>query len=618
MRRSGVAALLVLAAAACSDTTKPPYEFLPEVAQVGYFVAPRVEVDDSVMVSATDPKGIVQIGWEARLLNGTILGGDSVTLTETPLVSVRGFALNFPTDFRELAKKVTFTAFTVNGEGERRTSAQRIAASASSGAVFQLQAAYSLQAAAVAGDTIIVVAGVTRPLPKGGKVADAIYNRNLNEIYLTNVALDRLEIFRLVDTTFDPNGIATGSRPWGLALWPRDQTGANGDTVIVANSGGTNLSIIDVAGRQERRRHALPNFLIQSVQTEVDGATGLIKLKITEFDFSDRPEFVGSVCRDPGCTDVYAVYSTTPTESQPNPFRLRGTMRWENLTNAAPASHFFWEHAEKAPSPDTDTLQVIVDRGPGTPRDLVLSAACGVTVSMDELAFIDTTYVRNSGDFSHALIGEGGSAAGPVLEFARAIGYNATTGVTTTPCDTIVIEGVKFAGREERDNGISPAIRVRDFISNTATVVKAVSLNFNGLTNLIRADSIYVLDEGLRLIGLVPAGGVNAGMDLNFDHNFDARAGGTPGTDGGGGNPDNRLVFVARPDATIEVYDTWFYGLVGTVPIRDAVTGPLRVGKLPSGNQIVIGVTNLGVVTVVLPPVTNIFPAPRNVRLTAK
>jgi hypothetical protein len=69
------------------------------------------------------------------------------------------------------------------------------------------------------------------------------------------------------------------------------------------------------------------------------------------------------------------------------------------------------------------------------------------------------------------------------------------------------------------------------------------------------------------------------------------------------------LVFVARDDSNIDVYDTFFYGLVTTVPIRDPVIGPLRVARLPSGAQVMAGVTAKGVVTVTLPSITNVFPS---------
>jgi hypothetical protein len=46
---------------------------------------------------------------------------------------------------------------------------------------------------------------------------------------------------------------------------------------------------------------------------------------------------------------------------------------------------------------------------------------------------------------------------------------------------------------------MSPAVDVRDFISNTGVHVSSIATNFTGGTNVVRADSIYVLDEGLRL-----------------------------------------------------------------------------------------------------------------------
>jgi hypothetical protein len=465
-------------------------------------------------------------------------------------------------------------------------------------------------------DTVLVVAGVTTALPQGGDIADAIYNRNLNEVWLTNRTLNQLEVFQVTDTTF-ATPVPVGARPWGLALWPRNTAGDHDDTVVVANSGGTNFSIVNMQSRAEERRHHLPNFLVQSVQTEIDEATGLLKLKIIEFDFSDRPEYLGMTCIPTGgagsacfADSVYAVYSTDPTEAQagePVDFVERGTVRWENLNPSGPSeSHFFWEQALVAPSPDSDTLQIFVDRGPGTTTELILSASCGRTVNMAELAFLDSTFVRNSGDFTHALIGEGGSSAEPPNVFARVIGYSRLTGHSTIACPPIIVAGVPFSGPEVVDFGVSPALRVRDFIVNTAIPVKSIALNFNGLTNLVRADSIYVLDEGLRLMGLMQVGAANPGMDMNFDHAFDARLRGTPP-----GLSSDRLVFAASPDPVIEVFDTYWYDKIAVIPVRDPITGPLRVSEnAATGEQILVGVTANGVVTVAVPAITNPLPAP--------
>jgi hypothetical protein len=149
-----------------------------------------------------------------------------------------------------------------------------------------------------------------------------------------------------------------------------------------------------------------------------------------------------------------------------------------------------------------------------------------------------------------------------------------------------------------------------DFISNTAIPVRSIGINFNGLTHLVRADSIYILNDFLRLTGTLGSGALNYGMDLNFDHDFRASTGGTPGTFSGTGDPDDRLLFAATDDPNIVAFDTFFFGEVANIPIRDPIIGPLRVARLPSGEQFVVGVTVRGVVTVILPSVTNIFPAP--------
>lgn len=148
---------------------------------------------------------------------------------------------------------------------------------------------------------------------------------------------------------------------------------------------------------------------------------------------------------------------------------------------------------------------------------------------------------------------------------------------------------------------------MRDFIANTAIPVRSIAINFNGLTNMIRADSVYVLDENMRLQGLIAVGG-GPGMDLNFDHTFDAQVRGT-NTIPGDGDADSRLMFAATGDPEIEVFDTYFYGRVGfAIPIKDPIIGPLRVAKRGT-SQILVGVTARGVVYIELPSITNSFPA---------
>jgi YVTN family beta-propeller protein len=593
--------------------------------------SPRVEVDDSLSLSATDPNGITLIGWQAiERVTGSIVGGDSTAFSSAVTSASEIYGFNF-FHFTSFPKVLAIKAFVVDANG-KRTEVQGEGAGSSPRISARLASAAAAQQFP---DTITVVDGVTRALPGGGRVVDAIFNRNRNEFYLTNVILNRLEVFDVATEDFIAD-IPVGSRPWGIALWPNDTLGNSADVVVVANSGGTNMSIVDVATRVEVRRHVLPNMIVQSVQTEIDPAINAVKLRIEEYDFSDRPQNLGVYCRPLGSINVpiagatacapdsvYVAYSTTPTKGQTEPFNVgpRGTVRWENLSPCPadlarpweggactpvdidadgradinrPHSHYIWEHAAKPPSPDTDSLQILVDRGAGNPIDTVLSVAKGVTVFLDDIAFRDTTFVRNSGNATRNIVGEGGN-----ILLARAVSHNGVDSVIRTiDVSTIGPTMVIVTGPTDIDIGVSPGIRVRDEISNVASPVRSVAINFNGLTNIVRADSVYILDKDLKLGGTIQVGGPNPGMDLFFDHAFEPVLPTSPSN-----TKNQRIVFLAREDSNLDVFDTFRYETVTTIPIRDPVIGPLRVARLSPTEQIMIGVTSAGVVVVRIPTI---------------
>ena len=175
------------------------------------------------------------------------------------------------------------------------------------------------------------------------------------------------------------------------------------------------------------------------------------------------------------------------------------------------------------------------------------------------------------------------------------------------------------SGENDRDVGVTPAIDVSDFISVTGTTIRAVATNFNGGTNLVHADSIYFLDEGLKLKGTAcseaaPGSGCllgTFGMDMNYNHDFLAGSAGSTGL-GGTRDSTNRVAFAARPDGNIDVFDTFFYGRIATIPVRDPIIGPLRVARNAANTrQWLFGVTAKGVVMVQLPVIPNPFPVGR-------
>jgi hypothetical protein len=597
---------------------------------VAHRIGARVEVDDTIHVRAQDPSAITLIGFVVDT-SGVRMKFDTVAVGGNLTDVTRHFTLGLQ-GLQPLPRSIVVRGFACDGATVRNcdsTNSTTLIPSPprrSKGA----GPAYTPPLAPMALiDTVIVVSGITRALPFGGKIADAIFNGNDSSLYLTNPVLGRVEIFQVANTSFVAAGIPTaGPQPWGIALWPRDTLGGYKDTIVVANAGGVQLSVIDVRPGVRRLawRQDLPDYIIQTYRI----LTPPLREEITVFDVSDRPQYVGTVCRVGGspplcdADSVFAIYSTLPTASSTPPFENRATLRMEKLIDTPDTaqlfSHLFWELAGDSTlsSDGRDTLRIEMRRGrPYNEQRVQLTACAGVTIDMARFGLGDSTYVRNSGNFTHAIMGEGGNIT---TDFARVVGYTSKAplqhGDTTfTFCatngarDSLDRPIVSDSGENHRDLGVTPYIDVSDFISNTGVTIHSVATNFNGGTNLVRADSIYFLDEGMKLKGTAPAPIGAFGMDMNYNHAFLAGDPGTP-TWGGPGNPNDRIAFSARPDGNIDVWDTFFYGLVGGIVVRDPITGPMRVARNAANTrQWLFGITVNGVVMVELPVITNPFPS---------
>ena len=545
----------------------------------------RVEVTDTVHVEADDPSGIAQLGYEVR----SAVGG--------PIDDSQTFASNGQLTFQPhtFSMKLPYTTFPT-------TAYIQVFAQNTNG----VRAYAKLPSGADRIDTVVVVAGVTRPLPVGGQVADALYHAGKDRLYLTNLTRNEVEVFNLADSSFKP-AVLVGSRPWGLTAWPRDRAGNMGDTLLIANSGGTDISYIDLnAGASgsgaEVFRYALPNIIVYSVTTVTSGTSGLPFQQLTRYDFSDRPEFLAATCIQAGgvCTQTILAYTTTPTPGQTPPFdNLNGTIRWENLTQGVTAagksdphtSHFFFEPAMGQSAGRADTLKIVrfdangVDTAVMVPYNQpVAGGFYSVTVRLPELGYRDTTFARNSGSFQRAIFGEGGSVFG-----SRAVSYDAERGFATTFQD---LSGATVAiPVPVVDKGVSPSTAVSDFIANTFAEVKGVAINFDGSLSAIRADSTYILNPLLRLQGVLGTTVSNAGLDFH------------PLNTGPNSFPLNtRLLFAASSEPQIDIFDTHCYQRVSSIPIRDPIIGPIKAAyRTSTGQLVLVAATARGVVIAQLP-----------------
>lgn len=555
---------------------------------VNMFHSPRLETNDTVRVTGDDPNGISHLGYVISNAGGTIVQRDSFAFSGNGANEERTFRLNLP--ITTFPTTLFLRAFGRNTNGTLDSA--------------------RLASGTVRVDTVTIVAGVTRPLPFGGVIADALYHPRNDRLYLTNIELNRVEVFNLPDSSFKAP-VPVGSRPWGIAAWPRNRDGTMGDTLLVANSGGTNISYVDVSPAAgsgvERRRYALPNIIAYRV-TSTLSQTGQIIQQRTVFDFSDRPQYLAATCRGgvaPGspCTDVIVAHSTTPTPGQTLPFPDRGTIRWENLSTQQ--THFFFEQAMGQAEGRSDTLEVERFAAQGVGADSLLVPyqqsmvnlanpgdvrIFSIVMRTDRLAFRDTTFARNSGNFRRALFGEGG----PVLG-SRALLYDATVGLATT---VTLPSGTYQLSVPVIDGGISKPIDVSDFIANTFARVRGVGINFDGELSAVRGDSTYILDRTLRLQGLLQTSGGNSGFDFH------------PLNDGlndpSAGWMQERLAFAASNSPVIEIYDTHCYQRVATVPVREPIIGPIKASfrTAGGGELVLVGATSSGVVIVSLP--TNI------------
>jgi len=416
-------------------------------------------------------------------------------------------------------------------------------------------------------------------------------------------------------------GIPTaGGQPWGIAMWPRDTLGGYKDTIIVADAGGSYLGVINVGAGGPRQiiwRQDLPDFIIQTWKVVIQAGGAVVH--ITDYHTSDLPQYVATVCRVASGTStchadsVFAIYSTAPTGAETPPFNGRATLRMEKLINTVnPAlkfGHLFWEIATQSNNSTTDTLRIVMSRGRNFSK-VILAACAGATVDISRMGLGNRTFTRNTGNFTHAFIGEGGNIT---AQFARVMSYDARDQLSQGPnvtCSTG--NGTTETGSSDIDFGMSPGRDVSDFIANTGIRVVSVATNFNGLTNAVRADSIYYLNQDLRrmVTSAAPPGTspFTPGMDMNYFHDF-APTGTCPNC-GGGTDKNQRLMFSANPNGNIDVFDTFFGAFLGSIPVRDPIIGPLRVARDVGGNQLLFGVTATGLLVLQLPPITNPLPIP--------
>jgi hypothetical protein len=562
----------------------------PKVTQT---LASRIETKDTLLVVATG-SNIVRVGFEAiDDATGLLLKRDSITvndLTPIPYAVPLSFA---PT---VQGKKVRVRSFAWDGGG---------------------RIGYSVRSTSVAGtsfvpavDTALVVYGRTYNLPvnRNGAIADLVVDRARGNVFLSNLSYGRLEVWQRATQGFDGTGVVVGSQPWGMTM---SRTAAAGDTLYVANSGGTNLSRVFIgAATAPGMREDLNNRLLTRVSfmfklTELrDPATGKIRITVSSpISYSDRPQYVEQ------SSSGRLYFSTKPTSAAP-----LGTVRFLDPAAPAPDQRFILAFATPGSDPNSFVIANIDDAGV-TPASATSTAndelrlcdhASGSTATMtcvtstlgildainalkaavpqsdvdwranvdeNSIGLSDTTFAASSGDGKWITFGEGNTG-----NFGRALMLQDDGSVPGT---------YTFA---------SPAINVGDLIKNAADRVFGIALDKTGKTLGIHGSESYfaAVDQpfNLRLQGKKST--FNQGAGIAFHPNADGIS--TPAAE--------RLAFVASANGSIEMIDIAYYDFQrGALATKYNLYGPLRAslpfpGDDPSVVFKLFGVSSQGLVVI--------------------
>jgi len=425
---------------------------------------------------------------------------------------------------------------------------------------------------------VSLVSGETVRIPHGGSIADVAVHAPTERLFLSNIGRGWVEVFDPVARVF-LDSIPVGSEPWGIA------TSANPNLLYVGNSGGTNISRIDLTVGPvgtEVLRIGTPNSLLWDVEERV--VDGVLVFNPIPYDFSDRPQFAAEDSQG------RIVYSTRPTGAAPD-----GSIRLLDFTvGSDPESILFTGHAAITPTSGWFAFGNI-DRILTAPGGIFMRThRPGERISSPGAVFTSAVYTGLSACPPLIPMGTCGAFSDLLAQVQAAIpadnlfhpygaqgrwniesvGLTDTTFIAVSGNRSVVAIGEGMTAATGRiflwraaEETITDAISVADLVGNAAERVMGVAMNEDGQMGVGRGlFGIYFFDRELRLIGSPAIGAGGSGVAL---HPFHVGEGiGTP--------PHVAYAFVPVGNNTVQIFNTRNYFQSGRIHIRDTIVGPLR------------------------------------------
>jgi hypothetical protein len=580
-------------ATAVLTVNTPPVDNVPPVVY-NVRVDSRVERNAVFSFRGRDPGGVARIGYRLQdeLTNAVYLA-DSVNLPINVPDTTVSFSPTVPDSLRGRRFKVA--GFAVDQSGNRGGSVPRTSNVPNTVALDTARGLFTFG-----------VTFVNAQLDSANPAADLVVDRRGNA-YLSNINRNRVEYWQRTGlsgsfSTFIP----VGAQPWGMSF------NLTGDTLFVANSGGTNISRVDTASKQDApgNRIRTPNTLLYTVQQSIDNNGVASYNSLTVVQYADRPQYLSFSANN----SIY--YSTRPTSVQtPGTIRrlLRNAVRNETqfLTTYAltdPNAPFVIANADsvqvfKSTRAGVSDLIVIYDRplfgadNAALTDTTFLMSNAGDTVqafpmTQPRWAALGYTVVPGSGARVQGRVGNNLQAleselrtAGSDVEVrayqASTLELTDTTFVASGGNGNFVAFGEGATGNGSRIITIrepfgasgpigSAAVSVADLQGNAADRIFGLTVDSLSQTVLANGAQAFFgsLENGslfnLRLEGSYKTSLPGAGVAFH------------PQYVGASSALDRRVAFVAQGDTSIAIVDAYNYVLRRVLPLRSRLYGPLR------------------------------------------
>ena len=515
-------------------------------------VPPRLETPDSIEITARDADGLVRIvGFIAKNTSGIIVHRSADTLTSPAQQITRQKAFLAPTSLRGQTLFITAYATDVAGH---------------TGYAVPTGATVPITSDSVARrDPTVYAYGLTFGMASNSLGADIAVDTVRSTVYVSDINRNELRVWNYGTTLTPRPAVSVGSMPWGMAI---DNSGS---LLLVANSGGTNISKVNLISRLEEGRVKTANEYIFDVSYSKDPNSGGFRFTVSApIDYSDRPQFIAQ------SASGALYYSTRPT-SAAEPGTLR---KLDNFLDTRNEPRQIWQYASFLNGHyaiiNADAVDVIKGQN-GVPDEIIIcdhkpgnlptTATCVTNftvegavaalraaptngnveavkdIDVESLALPDTNFVAVGGDRRRVMFGEAnsGGRAGRVMLVLDPAG---------TPAD-----GAQY----------SAPMEIVDLTNNASDRVFGVDINRNSSNFAVHGIESFFADSSLRLQGKYATFNTGAGIAFH-PRNVDEAT------------PDSlaRVAFVASGDNSIQIVDSYSYRLRGRIPIRENLYGPLR------------------------------------------